>query len=93
MLRPRGDLSWPAFTTWLGSVLERHGDVLLRLKGCLRFSGQPALIVIQAVHHTFYPVAELTPGTDCEPFLVLMFEGPVPVDLMTDPLVIEGTIP
>ena len=93
VLRPRGDLSWPVFTTWLGSVLERHGDALLRLKGCLRFSGQPAPLVIQAVHHTFYPVAEAPQGTDCEPFLVLMFEGPVPAELSTDPLAVEGTIP
>ena len=83
LLKPRNPLGWGPFRIWLGSVLDAFGPRLLRLKGRLTFDGMHASLVIQAVHHTFYPVVEAPnrPGESAEDFLVLIFDGAAPLDL------------
>ncbi|GAA4494350.1 GTP-binding protein [Pseudaeromonas paramecii] len=43
----------------LERVQNRHGAALLRLKGLVRFPGDTAPLVLQAVHGTLYPLARL----------------------------------
>ncbi len=83
LLKPGKPLGWTSFKIWLGSLLATSGDQLLRLKGRLTFDNAAARFIIQAVHHTFYPVVEdATTATGAsEDFLVLIFEGPAPPDL------------
>ena len=83
LLRPERPLGWPAFQTWLNVLLNTFGSRVMRIKGQLTFLGHPTPLIIQAVHHTFYPVAE-APVDEDEPaseFLVLLFEGSAPTGL------------
>jgi G3E family GTPase len=76
LLQPERPLSWPKFQVWLNALLERFGSRVMRVKGQLTFAEHPRPLIIQAVHHTFYPVAEAAaPSPD---FLVIIFEGEVP---------------
>jgi G3E family GTPase len=83
LLRPERRLAWTAFQAWLHALLNTFGARIMRIKGQLLFQGHAAPLIIQAVHHTFYPIAEAQIGED-EPttsFLVLLFEGPAPAGL------------
>ena len=74
VLRQRRPLEWTGFKIWLSQVLDAHGPDLLRLKGRLRFGNSPSSVIVQAVHHTFYPVIEDPAGdTHKADFLVLIF--------------------
>jgi hypothetical protein len=55
----------------------------MRIKGQLSFQGYSTPLIIQAVHHTFYPVAEADAGADTPErnVLVLIFEGEAPQGL------------
>ena len=61
------------------------------MKGRLRFADTPARLIVQAVHHTFYPVIEDPEGAahDRPEFLVLIFAGAAP-PLGLDDLIDEG---
>jgi G3E family GTPase len=80
VLRAPRRLPWPAFQLWLHALLTTFGNRVLRIKGQLTFEGQLSPLIIQAVHNTFYPLAEAPPGpaTSEDNFLVLVFEGEVP---------------
>jgi G3E family GTPase len=83
VLRPERQLAWPAFQSWLNALLETFGSRLMRIKGQLSFEGYLTPVIIQAVHHTFYPITEAhreenTPEFN---FLVLLFEGDAPQGL------------
>jgi G3E family GTPase len=83
LLRPERRLSWTAFQAWLNALLNTFGSRIMRIKGQLLFEGYSTPLIIQAVHHIFYPVTEApsdgdTPETS---FLVLLFEGDAPEGL------------
>ena len=82
LLRACHPLSWARFRVWLGELLDRSGARLLRLKGRLTFDAGEGSVIIQAVHHTFYPVVEAPPrrDDDREDVLVLILDGPVDRD-------------
>ena len=52
-------LDWPRLQGWLASLLDEAGDRLLRMKGLLDVAGCDQPIVLQAVHHTVYPLETL----------------------------------
>ncbi len=83
VLRAAHPLAWAPFKIWLGGVLDATGAKLLRVKGRVAFADQPAPVIIQAVHHSFYPVVAAPPttGDNRESFLVLIFDGPAPSGL------------
>jgi G3E family GTPase len=84
VLRSGRPLAWPAFQMWLNDLLNRYGSRIMRIKGQLSFEGHAAPLIIQAVHHTFYPVVEAKvdeDGTDSGDFLVFVFEGDLPQGL------------
>ena len=83
VLRPEHQLAWPAFQNWLNTLLTKFGSRLMRMKGQISFQGYPSALVIQAVHHTFYPIAEVRAdeATPEENFLVFIFEGSAPSGL------------
>jgi G3E family GTPase len=83
VLRAARPLSWTRFRIWVGRALDDAGDRILRVKGCVAFADQSAPVVIQAVHHSFYPVVAAPPtmSHDGDSFLVLIFDGPVPPGL------------
>ncbi len=84
VLRPCRPLDWLHFKVWLAKVLDVFGSDLLRLKGRLRFEDACASLIIQAVHHVFYPVVEAPHDAtdDAQDFLVLIFDrATVPLGL------------
>jgi G3E family GTPase len=83
LLRPEHPLAWAAFQAWLHTLLNTFGSRIMRIKGQLSFQDYSTPLIIQAVHHTFYPVAEAQGDADTrEPdFLVLVFEGDAPQGL------------
>ncbi len=52
-------MAWRSLQSWLASLLEQAGDTLLRLKGILDVHGHDQPLVLQAVHHTVYPIETL----------------------------------
>jgi G3E family GTPase len=84
VLRPERPLAWPAFQIWLHDLLDQFGSRIMRIKGQLTFEGHAAPLIIQAVHHTFYPVVEAEvdeDGRGSSHFLVFLFEGDLPQGL------------
>jgi G3E family GTPase len=83
LLRPKRPLAWVAFQAWLHALLNIFGSRVMRIKGQLSFQGYSTPLIIQAVHHTFYPVAEaeVDEDTAARNFLVLVFEGDAPKGL------------
>jgi G3E family GTPase len=79
VLRPERPLSWTAFKILIHEILNEFGPRLLRLKGRLNFDVHKMPVIIQAVHHTFYPIVEAPPGSgDNRDFLILIFDDVVP---------------
>ncbi|UDL94761.1 GTP-binding protein [Lichenihabitans sp. PAMC28606] len=81
LLKPHRPLAWTPFKIWLARLIETEAPHLLRLKGRLAFDGAATRVILQAVHHTFYPVIEDPTGVaqDAQDFLVLIFSGPSPL--------------
>jgi len=54
-------VDWPGFSLWLSSLLHRHGDRVLRVKGLLRLHGaeENGALLIQAVRHAVHPPEHL----------------------------------
>ncbi len=46
-----GEVDREGLLTWLGTLLERDGDRILRTKGILAFPNEPQRFVLQAVHN------------------------------------------
>lgn len=79
-------LAWPAVQRFLAGLLEAAGERLLRLKGVLDLAGEPRPVVVQAVHHSFYPLEMLPawrPGRR-ESTLVLIAQGILPPRIKDD---------
>jgi G3E family GTPase len=83
LLESSGVLLWAAFKAWLGELLETHGERILRLKGRLSFESHDVPVILQAVHHSFYPIepAPAVQSGDKGDFLVLVFSGSAPVSI------------
>ena len=83
LLRPARCLDWPRFQVWLNGLLSTFGSRVMRIKGRLSFHGYTSPMIIQAVHHTFYPITEsrVVGNMPQDEFLVLIFEGEVPQGL------------
>ena len=81
----------PGSRSGLRRCSDAFGPDLLRLKGRLTFEDSPASLIIQAVHHTFYPVIEDPEGApqDKPDFLVLILATAGPPLGLTD-LIEEG---
>ncbi len=78
VLKAEKPLSWARFRIWLSEVLDESGDRVLRLKGRLTFDGAERPVIVQAVHHSFYPLVETSDPNDIEAFLVFIFDGAAP---------------
>jgi G3E family GTPase len=52
-------LAWNDFGLWLGLLLHRHGDRVLRTKSLLNVGGSPGPVLVQSVHHAVYPPQHL----------------------------------
>ncbi len=57
-------MAWRPLQSWLASLLAQVGDSLLRLKGILDVQGHDRPVVLQAVHHTVYPIEILPMWTE-----------------------------
>jgi len=83
LLRPQHPLAWPAFQAWLNTLMNTYDSRIMRIKGQLVFEGYSTPLIVQAVHHTLYPIAQAHLDEDAEGpmFLMLVFEGDVPPGL------------
>jgi G3E family GTPase len=52
-LRLKGSLDEGAFNTWIGELLQRHGEDLLRMKGVLSVTTRVRRLVFHTVHMQF----------------------------------------
>lgn len=78
-------LVWAAVQDWLARLLDSTGERLLRLKGILDIDGQTQPVVVQAVHHSFYPPSLLprwTDGRRASTLVLLVANEPVPAPLI-----------
>ena len=69
------------FVRWVETLLEEHGDRVLRLKGVLDVAGDSRPVVVHGVQHVFHPLSRLPawPDPDRRSRLVLIVK-----DLDTD---------
>jgi G3E family GTPase len=69
-------LDWPAFTVWLGMLLEARGPEMLRIKGLLDV-GASGPVVLNTAQHTVHSPEHLIawPDEAREPYLVLITRG------------------
>ena len=75
-------MRWTLLQRWLAALLDRHGDSLLRLKGIIDVAGHDRPMVLQAVHHTVYPVETLAAWNGNRTSrLVLISQGALPDEL------------
>jgi G3E family GTPase len=83
LLRPQRLLAWTAFKILTHEILTEFGPRLLRLKGRLSFDAHKTPVIIQAVHHTFYPIVEAPRDSsdDGGDFLLLIFDDAVPAGI------------
>ncbi len=70
-------LTWPEVECAVGSLVARHGDRLLRLKGLLDVKGEAGPVAIDGVQHLFHRprVLEAWPRSVTSPVLVAIAEG------------------
>jgi G3E family GTPase len=60
----------------LEGLLAAHGEAILRTKGIVRVSGHPRPLVLNGVHHVFYPTTELANSDDLDAgTLVFLVDG------------------
>lgn len=73
-LRSMQPLIWEDFSSWLNTQLTRDGERILRVKGILDVAGQTKPLLINGVHHVFYPATELAawPGAGRQSDLVFI---------------------
>jgi G3E family GTPase len=55
VLRADAPLHWPRLQDWLADLRARDGERLLRLKGIVSVTDEPAPLVLHGVHHLFHP--------------------------------------
>jgi G3E family GTPase len=72
-------LDWPAFSVWLGMLLEAHGPNILRIKGVLDI-GEAGPVVLNTAQHIVHPPEHLSvwPQGSREPYLVFIMRGTEP---------------
>ncbi len=78
-------LTWPEVESAVGSLVGRHGDRLLRLKGLLDVEGAAGPVSIDGVQHLFHRprVLEAWPGNVTSPVLVAIAEETTRQELET----------
>jgi G3E family GTPase len=83
-LRIDEPIDWARFSVWLTMLLNRHGDVLLRVKGVLNVAGSTTPVAVHAVQHLVHTPRHLEtwPDGDRRSRLVFIARG-------LDPAVIE----
>ncbi len=59
-----GPVDWTRFGLWLGMLLNRHGERILRLKGLVAVEGADTPVVIQGVQHLVHPPRHLPAWPD-----------------------------
>ncbi|GJD51731.1 P-loop guanosine triphosphatase YjiA [Methylobacterium crusticola] len=59
-----GPVDWTRFGLWLGMLLNRHGDRILRLKGLVAVAGVATPVVVQGVQHLIHPPRHLDAWPD-----------------------------
>ena len=52
-------IDWTVFGIWLGMLLHRHGENILRVKGIVDVPGLEGPVLLNAVQHTVHPPAHL----------------------------------
>ena len=74
------------FVRWVETLLEAHGERILRLKGILDVAGDARPVVVHGVQHIFHPLGRLAewPGPDRRSRLVLIVR-----DLDVEPIARE----
>lgn len=63
-LRYDRPLDWAAFGIWLGMLLHRHGEDVLRVKGILNVAGSNRPVVVHGVQHLIHPPFHLADWPD-----------------------------
>jgi G3E family GTPase len=59
-------LAWESLERALGTLVERFGERILRLKGLANIAGEPGPRAVHAVQHTLYPSARLASWPDAD---------------------------
>ena len=54
------------FVRWVETLLESHGDRVLRLKGILHVAGDERPVVVHGVQHVFHPLGRLSAWPDAD---------------------------
>jgi G3E family GTPase len=68
-------LAWADLEAALGTLLDRMGDRILRLKGLVNVAGEPGPRAVHAVQHALYPPARLAAWPDEDRGTRLVFIG------------------
>jgi G3E family GTPase len=70
-------LDWMAVSQWLGTLRQRRGQDLLRVKGILNLEGEEKPVVVHGIHHVFHPPVALDawPDDDRRSRLVFITRG------------------
>ena len=86
-LRLEEEIDWPAFGVWLTSLLHRHGERMLRVKGLLNVADASGPVVIHGVQHVIHPAIHLEewPDDDHASRIVFVMQG-------IDPAVVERSM-
>jgi G3E family GTPase len=76
-LRWARPVHWQVFADALQSLIDGHGEKLLRIKGVLNVAGEAAPVVIHGVQHLFHPPVALPawPDSDRSSRLVFITRG------------------
>lgn len=59
-------LDWTAFGLWLGMLLNRHGERVLRVKGLLNVRGESAPVAVHGVQQLVHPPVHLGAWPDAD---------------------------
>ena len=57
-------LAWGGISTTLDTLLQGHGEQILRIKGLMNIQGEPGPRIVQCVQHTRYPSVRLPEWPD-----------------------------
>ena len=72
-----GALDWTMFGIWLTMLLNRHGSVVLRVKGILNIEGSETPVAVHGVQHLVHPPVHMAawPDEDRRSHLVFIVDG------------------
>lgn len=70
-------IDWTAFGVWMTMLLNRHGDRVLRVKGILNLSGEPAPVAIHGVRYLVHNPVHMAawPDEDRRSRIVFIVDG------------------